>query len=170
MTRLIQAKAFTLVEMMLALGIFTLIAGLVITNIGTILSSFNKKSLPQILKSAVRETRYLAAIRKEPAYLGFDDEIKQFIITDIDGQILDAFDSGYQNEAHDIEVAFYQILPERGMFYPTSQEQESEQVNWIVFHPDRSSTPFFVSLDYNEEKSNHHFDPFSDLEFVKENK
>ena len=112
----------------------------------------------------------MAAIRKEPAYLGFDDEIKKFIITDIDGQILDAFDSSFKKEAHDIEVAFYQILPERGMFYPNSQEQESEQVNWIVFHPDRSSTPFFVSLNYNEEKSNHYFDPFSDLEFVKENK
>lgn len=170
MTRLIQAKAFTLVEMMLALGIFTLIAGLVITSIDTILSSLNEKSLPQILKSTVRESRYLAAIRKEPAYLGFDDEIKKFIITDIDGQILDAFDSSFKKEAHDIEVAFYQILPERGMFYPNSQEQESEQVNWIVFHPDRSSTPFFVSLNYNEEKSNHYFDPFSDLEFVKENK
>lgn len=170
MTRLIQAKAFTLVEMMLALGIFTLIAGLVITNINTILSSLDEKSLPQILKSAVRESRYLAAIRKEPAYLGFDDEIKKFIITDIDGQILDTFDCGYKDGSHDIEVAFFQILPERGMFYHSSQEQESEQVIWIIFHPDRSSTPFYVSLDYNEEKSIHYFDPFSDLEFVKDSK
>ena len=61
--------------MMLALGIFTLIASLVITNIDTILSSTNEQSLQQIIKSAVRESRYLAAIHKRPTYLGFNYEI-----------------------------------------------------------------------------------------------
>ena len=84
--------------MMLALGIFTLIASLVITNIDTILSSTNEQSLQQIIKSAVRESRYLAAIHKRPTYLGFNYEIKKLFITDVDGQILDDFDCNYKEK------------------------------------------------------------------------
>ena len=156
--------------MMLALGIFTLIASLVITNIDTILSSTNEQSLQQIIKSVVRESRYLAAIHKRPTYLGFNYEIKKLFITDVDGQILDDFDCNYKDELQDVEITFHHILPNRGNPQLSSQEQVSEQVNWIIFHPDRSSMPFYVSLYYNEEKSTHHFDPFSDLEFLKNSK
>ena len=170
MSKVFQTKAFTLVEMMLALGIFALIAGLVITNIDAMLAGQNEKTLPQILKSAIRESRYLAAFRKEPAFLGFDEALKDFVITDNDGQILVSIDSGYSDEDNDVQVSFYQILPDSGIFYSSSQDQDTEQVDWIVFHPDRSSTPFIVSLAYEEVKSIHQFDPFSDLEFVKKEK
>ncbi len=165
-----QLHAFSLIELMLAMGILALITGLVITNIDAIFAGQNEKTLPQLLKIAVRDARYIAAIRKEIVFLSFDEEKKEIIIINSQGNVLSSFDSGknVNNSSH--QVTFHQLLPDRGTFFSSSQKPKSEAVKRIAFDPDRSSTPFMATLVYEDIESTHQFDPFSDLELVNAEK
>ena len=159
------AAGFTLLEVLLALAVIALISGLAVINADAIFSGFDDKPLPEILKKAVRESRFLAATSKETVFLTFDSESSRFLIISRNGGVIQSLPTGYDPEDENIEIRLYQILPSTGTGSRRGFAAETRPVQRIGFYPDRSSTPFEVHLFYDETESRHRYDPFSDAEF-----
>ena len=160
---------FSLIEILMVLGLIALTSGLVVINANTIFGGFQDRPLPDILRKVVREARFLAAKNREPVFVSFDSENSEFLITNRENSILESISTGYPADDPDLEVILYQILPERGTSSFRGLSTDRKSVAYLVFHPDRSSTPFEVALRYGEEHSLHRYDPFSDVEIENSN-
>ncbi len=155
---------FTIIEVVMVLGLLAMISGLVIINANAIFRGFEERPLPDILRKVVRDARFQAAKNREPVFLDFDVEKSEFHISNRENNVLQAIPTGYPVDDPDLEIIFYQILPERGTSSFRNFSPNRKKTTYLIFHPDRSSTPFEVELNYDEERSVHRFDPFSDTE------
>ena len=142
-----------------------LIGSLFLSNLDSLLQDLGTRPLPDIMKDAIRESRYQAALNKETIYLTFDEELSTFSIRNTQGIELISFESGYAPRENLVNIQFYQILPQKGL-HPGSRRSEESKIDAVRFRPDRSSTPFVVELKLEGETSRHRFDPFSDLEIA----
>ena len=158
-------RAFTLIELMLAIAVLAIMSSIVVINANAILGGFDDKPLPEILKIAVREARYAAAKNKEPVYLSFDAKESRFIVTDPRHRILQTFSTGYEPDGPSIGIHFFRLLPSTGTTFSNRLGPDRQPALRVAFHPDRSSTPFEVHLKYSQQESTHRYDPFSDAEF-----
>ncbi len=148
----------------MVLGLLALISGLVVINANAIFRGFEERPLPEILRRVVRDARFHAAKNREPVFLDFDVETSEFHISNRENNVLQAIPSGYPVDDTNLEIIFYRILPERGTSSLRNFTVNRKTTTHLIFHPDRSSTPFLVELNYDEESSVHRFDPFSDTE------
>ena len=148
----------------MVLGLLAMISGLVIINANAIFRGFEERPLPEILRKVVRDARFHAAKNREPVFLEFNVEKSEFHITNREYNVLQAISTGYPVDDPNLEIVFYQILPERGTSSFRNFSSDRQKTPYLIFHPDRSSTPFVVELDYDEEHSVHRFDRFSDTE------
>lgn len=156
-------RAFTLVEMLVVIGIITILAGLVVVNVTPIFEGMGAQPPERTLRQAVREARYQATMHKETTYLHFDASEGAFIITNVTGTEHARVETGFGENVPDLTFQFYQILPERGLGGP-SRRLETAAVPRVRFQPDRSSTPFQVEIVWGRDRSTHRFDPFSAVE------
>ena len=165
-----RISSFSLIELILVLSLIVLLSGIVVISIESIFKGFDSKPLPKILKQSVRQTRFLAAANKEAAYLSFDWETSDFVIQDERGAVLERIETGYPGEDPSLHIKFFQILPLHGYRVGTGLAPEEKEVSRVAFHPDRSSTPFSVTLKYDSASSRHRYDPFSDVEIEESNR
>ena len=159
-----NSSGFTIIEVVMVLSLLAMISGLVIINANAIFRGFEERPLPEILRKVVRDARFQAAKNREPVFLDFDVEKSEFQITDRRNNVLQAIPTGYSADDKNLEIIFYRILPERGTSSLRNFSANRKKTTHLIFHPDRSSTPFVVELNYDEEHSVHQFDPFSDTE------
>ncbi len=164
-----NSSGFSLIEILLVLGLIALSTGLVVINADVIFSGFEERPLSEILHKVVREARFLAAKNREPVYVSFDPEGSNFLITNRENSVLESISSGYPGDDSDLEIILYRLLPEKGLSSFRGLSTNRKPVDRLVFHPDRSSTPFEVGLRYGEEQSLHRYDPFSDSEIENSN-
>ena len=162
MYRNCQCAAFTLTEVMLALGLLALIAGLAAANWGSLLTGLEDKPLPELFKHAIREARLRAAHKKEPVFLAFDEESSSLKIYSSNNFELDTIATGYPPEDPNLRIEFYKILPGKGAKFVRTPLSETVRVKRLAFNPDRSSTPFEVVLGDAIEVAIFRFDIFSD--------
>ena len=161
-----EAHGFSLLELILVLSLIVLLSGVVVISIESIFKGFDSKPLPDLLKQSVRQARYLAAANKEAAHLSFDWEKSEFLIRNERGAVLERIETGYPGEDPSIKISFYQLLPMHGYRIGGGLAPEEKEVSRVTFHPDRSSTPFSVALQYDSTTSRHRYDPFSDVEIA----
>jgi len=159
-----SGKAFSLIEILLVVALIGLVGGLVAINVNAIFAGLGERPLPEVFRFAVREARYIAARDKEPITLRFDAQRSAFIISDDSNAEQSVFETGYLPEENAVKVDFYQILPDVGINSGNILVSARYKISRIVFHPDRSSTPFEVELRYGVQTSTHRYDPFSDAE------
>ena len=160
--------AFTLLELLLVIALLGIATGLVVTNTASLLKGLEERPLPEILKLAVREARFAAAHQKVPIYLSFDRETSQFIVSDPGSVILHTLSTHDRPDDPSLEVQFFHLLPAAGTSLTSWTGPEKRPVPHVIFHPDRSSSPFEVQLTDYETTSRHRYDPFSDAEFAFE--
>jgi prepilin-type N-terminal cleavage/methylation domain-containing protein len=153
---------FSLIEMLLVIGLIAIASALVVSSARGILSGFGSKPLPQILRETIREARYQAVSSKQPVQLLFDAKAGQLVIAAASGARLYAVDTGYGPDSPQLDIRFHQVLPARGTD-PTARRTLYE-IDGAWFRPDRSSTPLQVELQIDRVRSSHRFDPFSDFE------
>jgi prepilin-type N-terminal cleavage/methylation domain-containing protein len=156
-------RAFTLVEMLVVIGIITILAGLVVVNVTPIFEGMGAQPPERTLRQAVREARYQATMHKETTYLHFSAPEGAFIVTNATGTEHARVETGFGADVPDLNFQFHQILPERGLGGPT-RRTETAPVPRVRFQPDRSSTPFEVEITWGRDRSLHRFDPFSAVE------
>ena len=161
-------NAFTLIEIMLALGLMALIAGIAVVHAGNLLEGLGERPVAQILQQSVRHARFLAASQKEAAYLRFDPDTTDFLISNDRGEIQGRIPTGYEPGDSAPSVTFYKLLPETGIGPGSAFGREHKEVHRVTFHPDRSSTPFLAVIKNGEQETTHHYDPFSDAELRPE--
>ena len=161
-------NAFTLIEIMLALGLMALLAGLAVVHTGNLLEGLGERPVAEILQRSVRHARFLAASQKEASYLRFDPDTTDFLISNDLGVIQGRIPTGHEPGDSAPSVTFYKLLPESGIERGSVFRRERKEVHRVTFHPDRSSTPFLAVIIYGEQETTHHYDPFSDAELRPE--
>ncbi len=154
-------RGFTLIELILVIGLIALIGGLVAVNAEAILRGLAEEPPERILQKAVREARFQAAHLKQPVLLRFDEEAAAFRVRGADGSDLATFKTGLENAAPPLRLQFEQILPGRGMDRP--DREQTAPIDAVTFRPDRSSTPFQAVLRNAGGSFTLRFDPFSDI-------
>lgn len=171
-------SAFTLIEIMIALGLLAIIAGAVLISARPILDGYGEGNIlgqppiEEVFRRAVRQARYHAAASKQPATLRFDVGSSNFIIEskfdppedepDRENAIKSVYKTGYAPEDPELKVTLYQLLPGRASQQGNIFEPDTEETNRIVFHPDRSSTPFEVLFEDGFTQIRQRYDLFSD--------
>lgn len=128
--------------------------------------------IEEVFRRAVRQARYHASASKQPAVLSFDPLTSNFTIDseysppedepDRENAIKRVFRTGYEPEDPELKVSFYQLMPGQASQLGNAFEPERLQTNRIVFHPDRSSTPFEVIFEVGLSSIRQRYDLFSD--------
>jgi prepilin-type N-terminal cleavage/methylation domain-containing protein len=155
----IERGGFTLIEILVVVGLIALMATLVVANADALLRGFGPKPLPDTLRAAIREARYQAAYTKDTALLRFDASGGALVVESSSGASLAKFPTGYGPDAPRIDLRFYQVLPGRGTD-PDSRAGR-ERIETVRFRPDRSSTPFIAEIRFEHDTTEYRFDPFS---------
>lgn len=157
-------RAFTILEILVVLAIIAVLAGIFVVSIQGMSGGLGARPLPEILQKAVRDARYQSALTKEVVTLSFDHEAGAFRVRGPDGGELAQRESGYGPDNNAVVVRFEQILPREGM--GSRAQDRRAPLEAVRFHPDQSSTPFVALLEIEGRRSEHRFDPFSNLELV----
>ena len=162
---LTRNRGFSLLEILIALALVAVVSGIFIVSLPSLTDGLGSRPLETILQKSVRDARFHAAVEKERVSLVFDRERSAFVVRSDDGRELASRESGYDPEDK-ISVRFEQFLPFEGL--RSSGEQARVEIPMVRFHPDRSSTPFVAILEVENQRTEHRFDPFSDLEIKRD--
>lgn len=158
---------FTVIELLLTLGLMMLLGGLMVVNSEGLLSGLGERPPDEVLQLAVREARYQAALTKARVFLHFDEETVTFQIADRDNQPIASLPTGLDPKESGLKVRWFHRLPSSGAVVQVTRPERVE-VKSVSFNPDRSSLPFDVEIEWNGERSEHRYDPFSDSELPDE--
>jgi len=152
-------RGFTLIELIIVISLIALVGGLVVVNAEGMLRGLGQEPTERIFQKAVREARFQAASLKESTYLTYNREDGNLVIYSETKQSLAEFNIGTKGEKENPEVQFEQILPSTGLNSFTGTE--TIEIKHVVFRPDRSSTPFQVTIRENSDEFTQQYDPFS---------
>ncbi len=159
-----RSSGFTLVEIIIVLGLMSLVAGLVITNVEKLLPAFQSTPLEVKFRQAVRESRIVAATSNRPVYLRFDAQAEEFRLVQQSEE--SAGEPAVEDSPYftpEVTVEFFPIAAEEegGVNY-FSGIDSTEPVPQLVFHPSGASTPARVRFHWRTgEESILTLDPFS---------
>lgn len=151
-------RGFTLIELIIVIALIALTGGLIVINAQAILRGLGEEPVERIFQKAVREGRYQAAFLKESAFLSYDEEKGLLSIKSEAGTELASFQVVPEDENDKPDIQFEQILPGMGL---ESARGDTVPADYIVFRPDRSSTPFEVTIEQGPVRFTQRYDPFS---------
>ena len=159
-----SAKAFTLIEIVLVLGLMAFAAAVVITNFASLADRGDSQTSEEILQAAVREARFVAASERTVTELRFDKESGCLLISS-EASSGKTFPLGERfNQDGPANVLFYLVPPSEGLAPPADASRTRLETNVVKFAPDRSSSPFVVDIDTGSGTPTRLiFDPFSSL-------
>jgi prepilin-type N-terminal cleavage/methylation domain-containing protein len=155
---------FTLIEIVLVLGLIAVATTILITNFAAIIDRGDSLTAEETLTAAVRRARFIAASERTSTQLHFDKESNSLIIS-IDGNEVETFtlDDSFKVD-NSAEIRFYLIASSEGMgpiMYAADARWETKVVR---FAADRSSSPFVAEIDLGSGTPERlQFDPFSSL-------
>lgn len=168
-----RIRAFTLIEILLALALIGLLFGLFIGVSGGLVRASKEREPPiAILRAAVLEATHLASKGKEVTYLRFDDENGTLVIENAAGAQLAVreFDDLVVKPDDDEErellftVTFEAEAPLQGVNGDEGEwNDEDISLRRVTFHPSGVSTPFLARLIHHDTEREEilRFDPFS---------
>ena len=151
-------RAFTLVEILIVLGLIALVGGLIVLNAGAFLRGLGQEPVEETFRKAVREARFQAAYHKETVALSYDPEEAGLLINGPTGNSLATF-ALEVGDANDVDLEFEQRLPFQGL--NQLGESETAPAAMVFFRADRSSTPFNVRFELDRTSFTQRYDPFS---------
>jgi prepilin-type N-terminal cleavage/methylation domain-containing protein len=154
-------RGFTLIELVIVIGLIALVGGLIVVNAQGILRGLGSQPAERILQKAIREARFQAATLKESSFLQYDSESGRLFITSSRGEGLAEFMMPGDSTGVPPEVTFEQVLPVAGNERPG--DAETSPILLVVFRPDRSSTPFQAKLTDSSGSFTLRYDPFSSI-------
>jgi len=155
------SRGFTIVEIVLVLGLMALAGGLVIANFTSMAERGASQTTQEILRSAINQARYLAASERQIIEMSYDEDAGELTLSSGDSFPLgEMYGSGTRGN-----ISFYLIPSARGTDPFTDPLATRMSTAKIQFAPDRSSSPFVVEIDTGGGNPQRHlFDPFSSLE------
>jgi len=157
-------KGFSLIEIVLVLGLIAFAAAVVITNFASLADRGDSQSSQEILQAAVREARFVAASERIVSELRFDKETGSLSISSDNriGETLLLNENFNKNGS--AEIRFYLVPPAEGLGPPADAGRTRLETSVVKFAPDRSSSPFVVDIESGSGTPKRLiFDPFSSL-------
>lgn len=151
-------RGFTLIELIIVIALIALVGGLVVINAQAILSGLGEEPVERTFQKAVREARFQAAYLKESTYLSYNEEEGVLEIISETGKSLASFPVETDSGDDPPEITFDQILPGEGL---QRIRGDTIPVDRLTFRPDRSSTPFEVTIETDARDFTQRYDPFS---------
>tara|TARA_B100001093_G_scaffold125839_1_gene118378 strand:- start:1119 stop:1658 length:540 start_codon:yes stop_codon:yes gene_type:complete len=162
LTQRISGKGFSLVEIVLVLGLIAIASSIVIANFASFANKTDSISSEEALLEAVRFARFTAAKNQSISELYFDAATGSLIVED-NSQNAETFKlgKGFGPDLNGV-ITFYLIEPAEG-FEPFDDRSKSRfELRRVQFDADRSSTPFnaLIKEGLGSEQTIS-FDPFS---------
>jgi prepilin-type N-terminal cleavage/methylation domain-containing protein len=157
-------QGFTLIEVVLVLGLMAFAAAAVITNFTALAERGDSLSSEETLQSAVRRARFIAANERIITELRFDKESGSLSVYNNE-MISESFplDESFK-KGGPAEILFYLVPPSEGLGSPSDASRTRLETNAVQFAPDRSSSPFVADIDTGSGTATRMiFDPFSSL-------
>lgn len=158
--RLRVSRGFTIIEIVLVLGLMALAGSLMIANFASIADRGGKLNAEESLRAAIRQARFDAASERTIVSLSYDKESGSLALSSGANYPLGPeFSENGQNE-----IRFYLVPPTRGFSPYSDPELTKLEATEVLFSPDRSSSPFVVDI-YTGGGTPERliFDPFSSL-------
>lgn len=158
------SAAFSLIEIILVLGLIAFAGSIVIANFASMVERGDTLTTEETLHAAVREARFLAASERAITTLRFDKNTGSLIIASAHSETEPfPLNADFARSASG-QITFYLVPPAEGLApFPEAARARTETVE-VKFGPDRSSSPFVVEIDTGH--GSHErlvFDPFSSL-------
>lgn len=155
---------FTLIEIVLVLGLMAFAAAVVITNFASLADRGDSQTSEAILQEAVRHARFVAASERTVTELRFDKESGSLSISsEASAGETFALDKSFGKDGP-AEISFYLVPPAEGLAPQADASRTRLETNVVKFAPDRSSSPFVVDIDTGGGTPTRMvFDPFSSL-------
>ncbi|HAV11955.1 MAG TPA: hypothetical protein DCX06_00455 [Opitutae bacterium] len=153
-------RGFTILEIVLVLGLVALAGSLMIANFTSMADRGGELNTEETLQAAIRKARFDAARDRTNVTLNFDPESGSLMLSSGESFPLgEAF-----TQAGRGKVVFYMVPPAAGLSPFNDPEKTRLQTPEIIFAPDRSSTPFVVDIERpNTVTERFTFDSFSSL-------
>mgnify|MGYP002067743352 CR=1 FL=1 len=157
-------RGFSLIEILLVIGLIALAAGMILTNVIGIAERSDEIPTDQVLKSAIRSARLEAARSRQTTELGYDEETGQLAVyIDSSEPILFELGENFGKNGRG-KILFRLIPPAQGTEKYPDPYEDGIETSRVRFAPDRSSQPFSAEIDYGIGSPELlAFDPFSSL-------
>jgi prepilin-type N-terminal cleavage/methylation domain-containing protein len=154
-------RGFTIIEIVLVLGLIAIAGTIVIANFTSIADRGGKLSTEETLRAAIRQARFSAASTRSIVSLSYDEEDGVLSLSSGDHFPLD---ENYTRGGRG-QIRFFLIPPAKGLDPFQAPEKTRLETREVHFAPDRSSSPFVVEIDSGTGSPERHaYDPFSSLE------
>ncbi len=150
--------AFTLVEILIVLGLIALVGGLIVLNADAFLRGLGQEPVEETFRKAVREARFQAAYHKQTVSLSYEPEEAKLLVNGASGDSLATFPLEIA-DPNDVGLRFEQRLPFQGL--RSFGDAETARAPTVFFRSDRSSTPFNVVFAVERSAFTQRYDPFS---------
>lgn len=152
-------KAFTLIELMLALALFGLTAGIFIVHFDQIRETFFETANPeQILETTFQKARYYASREHKPMRVFFDSKKHLLCIKDALGKFYD--ETKFILAGKGILLEFFEC--EAAKWLENGWKPSGVLVRFLEFSTEGSSTHAFIKMNMQGESPIwHRLDPFS---------
>ena len=155
---------FTLIEIILVLGLIAFATAIVVTNFVAMVDRGNETDPEEQLRAAVREARFLAATQRRATTMRYDAETGDLIVAAEGGTEETRFALGEGFEGRRDGVVFYLVPSAEGLSPFPDAKSTRLKTGAVRFAPDRSSSPFVAEIESgNATPQRLTFDPFSNL-------
>ena len=165
--RVSHRTGFTLIEIILVLGLVALAATAMIVNLASLVGREDSLTIEETLFAAVRKARFIAASERTITQLRFDKEGHRLQISSNNSEVeFFELDESFK-ENRSAEIRFYLIPASRGLSPARDSARTKLKTKTVKFAPDRSSSPFVVEIDLGSGAPERlQIDPFSSLQIT----
>jgi prepilin-type N-terminal cleavage/methylation domain-containing protein len=154
-------RGFTLIEILLVIALIALTSAVMITNFSSFLDYGDSVSPEEVLTTAIRKARFIAAADRVITELRYDDENGTLVIEPIGEEFTINSDFGPDGRG---QIQFYLIPPVEGLSPFPEPDRTTLKTPSVSFAPDRSSSPFIAEIDTGQGSPTRlRYDPFSSV-------
>lgn len=162
--RAFKSTGFTLIEIVLVLGLIVFVLAIMITNFASTADRGDTQTTEEILFAAIRKARFIAASERIATQLSFDKESGSLQISKNGSEVETLpLDESFKDTAS-AEIRFFLVPPSKGLASAPDAIRSNLKTTAVRFAADRSSSPFVVEIDLGSGTPERLvFDPFSSL-------
>lgn len=137
----LNARAFTLLEILLSVAVMAMLAGVLLVGASRLLSD-KPRTPEEVFWKSVRESRKTALRKEQPVELSFDADERSFVITMADGTRR----TWPLMEGSRVNVDFLQAARGAGYILLGGELVETQKIPRVTFFPDGTCEPFRVQF------------------------
>ncbi len=156
---------FSLIEMLLVLGLVGLFLGTILVNVTSMFRGSAMDEIEGTLWIAIDKAKQKAVFQQRRVVLSFDKDSVALIMSS--GNARERFDLR-QEEEGEIRVVFNEKLPDNARYLIGGEVVTKREIERVVFFPDGTCTPFLVTIEFGDWKNVFEIDPWTGNQIVPE--